>query len=154
MTTLTYAAPTAPAASQQTLRVTQPRVLLPEWTKFRSLRSTMWTLLTAVVLTIGTGALFSGVTASQYHTFSAADKASFNPITTSLNGILFSQLAIGVLGVLLISGEYSTGMIRSSLTAVPRRLPVLWAKLGVFAGVAFRSCWSPASCPSSSGRPC
>ena len=137
MTTLTYAAPTAPAAGQQTLRVTQPRVLLSEWTKFRSLRSTMWTLLTAVVLTIGIGALFSGVTASQYHTFSAADKASFNPITTSLNGILFSQLAIGVLGVLLISGEYSTGMIRSSLTAVPRRLPVLWAKLGVFAAVAF-----------------
>ena len=137
MTTLTYAAPTAPAAGQQTLRVTQPRVLLSEWTKFRSLRSTMWTLLTAVALTIGIGALFSGVTASQYHTFSAADKASFNPITTSLNGILFSQLAIGVLGVLLISGEYSTGMIRSSLTAVPRRLPVLWAKLGVFTGVAF-----------------
>ena len=137
MTTMTYAAPTAPAAGQQTLRVTQPRVLLSEWTKFRSLRSTMWTLLTAVVLTIGIGALFSAVTANQYHTFSAADKASFNPITTSLNGILFSQLAIGVLGVLLISGEYSTGMIRSSLTAVPRRLPVLWAKLGVFAGVAF-----------------
>ena len=137
MTTMTHAAPTAPATGQQALRVTQPRVLLSEWTKFRSLRSTMWTLLTAVVLTIGIGALFSAVTANQYHTFSAADKASFNPITTSLNGILFSQLAIGVLGVLLISGEYSTGMIRSSLTAVPRRLPVLWAKLGVFAGVVF-----------------
>ena len=76
MTTMTYAAPTAPAAGQQTLRVTQPRVLLSEWTKFRSLRSTMWTLLTAVVLTIGIGALFSAVTANQYHTFSAADKAS------------------------------------------------------------------------------
>jgi ABC-2 type transport system permease protein len=137
MTALTYAAPAAPAAGQQTLRVTQPRVLLSEWTKFRSLRSTMWTLLTAVVLTIGIGALFSGVTASQYHTFSAAGQASFDPVTTSLNGILFAQLAIGVLGVLLISGEYSTGMIRSSLTAVPRRLPVLRAKLGVFAGAAF-----------------
>ncbi len=136
MTTMTYAAPTAPATGQQMLRVTQPRVLLSEWTKFRSLRSTMWTLLTAVVLTIGIGALFSAVTANQYHTFSAADRASFNPVTTSLNGILFSQLAIGVLGVLLISGEYSTGMIRSSLTAVPRRLPVLRAKLG-FRGVAF-----------------
>ena len=137
MTTMTQAARTAPAAGQQALRVTQPRVLLSEWTKFRSLRSTMWTLLTAVVLTIGIGALFSAVTANQYHTFSAADKASFNPVTTSLNGILFSQLAIGVLGVLLISGEYSTGMIRSSLTAVPRRLPVLWAKLAVFAGAVF-----------------
>jgi hypothetical protein len=137
MTTMTEAAPTAPATGQRTLRVTQPRVLLSEWTKFRSLRSTVWTLLTAVVLSIGIGALFSSVSASQYHTFSPADKASFSPISTSLNGMLFAQLAIGVLGVLLISGEYSTGMIRSSLTAVPRRLPVLWAKLGVFAGVVF-----------------
>ena len=115
----------------------RPRVLLSEWTKFRSLRSTIWTLLTAVVLSIGIGALFSAVSASQYHTFSPADRASFSPISTSLNGMMFAQLAIGVLGVLLISGEYSTGMIRSSLTVVPRRLPVLWAKLGVFAGVVF-----------------
>ncbi len=130
------AARTALAAGQQ-IRVTQPRVLLSEWTKFRSLRSTVYTLLIAVVLSIGIGALFSAVTASQYHTFSPADQASFSPISTSLNGTLFSQLAIGVLGVLLISGEYSTGMIRSSLTVVPRRLPMLWAKLGVFAGVVF-----------------
>ena len=128
---------TVPAAGEPALRVTQLRVLASEWTKLRSLRSTMWTMVAAVVLTVGIGALFSAVTANQYHTFSIADKASFNPITTSLNGTLFSQLAIGVLGVLLITGEYSTGMIRSSLTAVPRRLPVLWAKLGVFAGLAF-----------------
>jgi len=137
MTTMTHATTTAPVARHQTLRVTQRRVLLSEWTKFRSLRSTVWTLLTAVVLSIGIGALFSAVSASQYHTFSPADKASFDPVSTSLNGMLFAQLAIGVLGVLLISGEYSTGMIRSSLTSVPRRLPVLWAKLGVFAGVVF-----------------
>jgi ABC-2 type transport system permease protein len=136
-TVMTQAPTTGPATGQQALRVTQPRVLLSEWTKFRSLRSTVWTLLTAVVLSIGIGALFSAVSASQYHTFSPADRASFSPISTSLNGMLFAQLAIGVLGVLLISGEYSTGMIRSSLTAVPRRLPVLWAKLGVFAGVVF-----------------
>jgi ABC-2 type transport system permease protein len=137
MTTMTHAPTTAPVAGHQRLRVTQPRVLLSEWTKFRSLRSTVWTLLTAVVLSIGIGALFSAVSASQYPTFSPADRASFSPISTSLSGMLFAQLAIGVLGVLLISGEYSTGMIRSSLTAVPRRLPVLWAKLGVFAGVVF-----------------
>ena len=136
-TTLTPTARTVPAAGQHGLRVTQARVLLSEWTKFRSLRSTIWTLLTAVVLSIGIGALFSAVSASQYHTFSPADRASFSPISTSLNGMMFAQLAIGVLGVLLISGEYSTGMIRSSLTVVPRRLPVLWAKLGVFAGVVF-----------------
>jgi len=137
MTTMTHAPMTAAVAGQPPLRVTQRRVLLSEWTKFRSLRSTVYTLLAAVVLSIGIGALFSAVSASQYHTFSPADRASFDPISTSLSGMLFAQLAIGVLGVLLISGEYSTGMIRSSLTAVPRRLPVLWAKLGVFAGVVF-----------------
>jgi hypothetical protein len=138
MTTATRPKTTAALATAgQTIRVTQPRVLLSEWTKFRSLRSTVWTLLSAVVLSIGIGALFSAVTASQYHTFSPADKASFDPIATSLNGMLFAELAIGVLGVLLISGEYSTGMIRSSLAVVPRRLPMLWAKLGVFAGAVF-----------------
>jgi ABC-2 type transport system permease protein len=136
-TTLTPTARTVPAAGQHGLRVTQARVLLSEWTKFRSLRSTIWTLLTAAVLSIGIGALFSAISASQYHTFSPADRASFSPISTSLDGMMFAQLAIGVLGVLLISGEYSTGMIRSSLTVVPRRLPVLWAKLGVFAGAVF-----------------
>jgi ABC-2 type transport system permease protein len=119
-----------------TLKVTQARVLHSEWTKFRSLRSTIWTLLVAVVLTVGIGALFSAVTASQFHTFSASDVATFDPITVSLSGIAFAQLAIGVLGVLMVTGEYSTGMIRSSLTAVPRRLPMLWGKLTVFAGIA------------------
>jgi ABC-type transport system involved in multi-copper enzyme maturation permease subunit len=128
---------TAVATPPTTLKVTQQRVLLSEWTKFRSLRSTVWTLLITVVLMIGLGALFSAVTANQYHTFSAVDRANFSAVTVSLGGIGFAQLAVGVLGVLLISGEYSTGMIRSSLTAVPRRLPVLWAKLGVFAAVVF-----------------
>jgi len=111
------------------LKVTQPRVLHSEWTKFRSLRSTIWTLLVAVVLMIGIGALISAITANQFHTFSAHDIATFDPISTSLNGITFAQLAIGVLGVLMVTGEYSTGMIRSSLTAVPKRLPVLWQTL-------------------------
>src|SRR5882757_3819879 len=110
---LTPAAPTA--ARAPALKVTQARVLLSEFTKFRSLRSTMYTLLTAVVLMIGIGALFSAVTASQYHTFSAADKASFNTISTSLTGVAFAVVAFGVLGVLVTSGEYSTGMIRASL---------------------------------------
>jgi ABC-2 type transport system permease protein len=131
--------PAAPAATTPVgpLKVTQARVVRSEWMKFRSLRSTLYTLLAAVVLTIGIGALFSAVTASQYHTFSAADKAAFSPISTSLTGISFAVVAFGVLGVLLMSGEYSTGMIRSSLTAVPRRLPVLWGKLAVFAAAIF-----------------
>jgi len=138
---------TPAAMAGPALKVTQGRVLLSEFTKFRSLRSTLYTLLAAVVLMIGIGALFSAVTASQYGTFSAADRASFSPVSTSLQGTVFAVVAFGVLGVLTISGEYTTGMIRSSLTAVPRRLPVLWGKLAVFAGTIF-SVSLAASCAS------
>jgi ABC-type transport system involved in multi-copper enzyme maturation permease subunit len=90
-------------------------------------------LLAAVVFMIGLGALFSGIIAGQPGGFGPGSTA----ISTSLTGTFFAQLAIGVLGVLLISGEYSTGMIRSSLTVVPRRLPMLWGKLAVFGGITF-----------------
>jgi ABC-2 type transport system permease protein len=129
--------PASARPADPVLKVTQARVLVSEFTKFRTVRSTVWTLLVAVVLMIGISALFSAVTASQYHTFDAADRATFNPVSISLGGMMFAVVAFGVLGVLMISGEYSTGMIRSSLTSVPRRLPVLWGKLAVFAGVIF-----------------
>ena len=119
------------------LKVTQARVLRSEWTKFRSLRSTVWTLLVTVTLTIGIGALVSAVTASNFDRLDPAQQATFDPVGTALGGVTFAQLAIGVLGVLMVSGEYATGMIRSSLTAVPTRLPVLWGKLAVFGAVAF-----------------
>ncbi len=64
---------------------------------------------------------------------SPSDRADFNPLDVNFVGVQLAQLAIGVLGVLVISGEYSTGMIRSSMCAVPRRLPVLWAKAAVYA---------------------
>ncbi|HEY0168475.1 MAG TPA: ABC transporter permease subunit [Jatrophihabitans sp.] len=131
--TLAPASASAAAARATQLRVTQPRVLRSEWTKFRSLRSTLHTLLVAAVLLIGLGAVFSAVTASQPSGFGPGENAT----STSLTGTFFAQLAIGVLGVLLISGEYSTGMIRASLTVVPRRLPMLWAKLAVFAAAVF-----------------
>jgi ABC-2 type transport system permease protein len=127
----------APVAARPALKVTQGRVLLSEFTKFRSLRSTIWTLLTAVVVMTGIGAIFSAVNAGQTHRFTGPNGAGFDPVTTSLNGTIFAVVAFGVLGVLMISGEYGTGMIRSSLAAVPRRLPVLWGKLAVFAGVIF-----------------
>ena len=66
---------------------------------------------------------------------SLAEQASRNPITIALLGVSVSQLAIGVLGVLFVSSEYSTGMIRATIGAVPRRLPVLWGKVIVFAAV-------------------
>jgi ABC-2 type transport system permease protein len=117
------------------MKVTQARVIASEWTKFRSLRSTLITLLVSVIFTVGLGTLISAITASHWSQASPSDRAGFNAVVTSLNGVNISQLAVGVLGVLLISGEYATGMIRASLTAVPKRLPVLWAKLSVFTGV-------------------
>jgi ABC-type transport system involved in multi-copper enzyme maturation permease subunit len=113
-------------------RVTQLRVALSEWTKLRSLRSTIYTLLVTAIVTIGFGALASAVTASRWTSMAPADKAEFDPLSTSLVGVNFGVLALGVLGVLLITGEYSTGMIRSTFAAVPKRLPVLWAKAGVY----------------------
>jgi ABC-2 type transport system permease protein len=115
------------------IRVTQVRVMRSEWTKFRSLRSTLYTLGIAVVLMTGLAALFSAITANQPGGFNPGDTAW----STSQGSAVFAQLAIGVLGVLMISGEYSTGSIRSSLTAVPKRLPMLWAKVIVFAAVVF-----------------
>jgi hypothetical protein len=117
-------------------RVTQPRVFRSEWTKLYSLRSTRYALLATAVMTIGFGIIASAVTVSRWSTMSAADKANFDPLSTSLLGVRFGVLAIGVLGVLLITGEYTTGMIRATMTAVPKRLPVLWAKGGVYALVA------------------
>jgi len=132
--TTTLAPATTPTTVKGTpLRVTQARVLLSEWTKFRSLRSSVSTLLIAVVLMIGLGAMFAAITASQTTGFEPGVTA----ISTSLTGTFFAQLAVGVLGVLLITREYSTGMIRSSLTVVPSRLPMLWGKLTVFAGTVF-----------------
>ena len=93
-------------------------------------------LLATAVMTIGFGIIASAVTVSRWTSMSAADKASFDPLTTSLLGVRFGVLAIGVLGVVLITGEYSTGMIRSTMAAVPKRLPVLWAKAAVYALVA------------------
>ncbi|MGH2869839.1 MAG: ABC transporter permease [Solirubrobacteraceae bacterium] len=117
-------------------RVTQTGVFRSEWTKLYSLRSTRYSLLATVVFTIGFGIIASAATVSRWGSMSAADKASFDPLSTSLLGVRFGVLAIGVLGVLLIAGEYSTGMIRATMTAVPKRLPVLWGKAVVYAAVA------------------
>jgi ABC-type transport system involved in multi-copper enzyme maturation permease subunit len=118
-------------------RVTQGRVLQAEWTKLWSLRSTRWSLLAAVVAMAGLGVLICAVQMSRWSHLTLQERLDFKPIETSLGGVNLAQLAIGVLGVLIISGEYSTGMIRSSVMAVPRRLPVLWAKIGVFSAVTF-----------------
>jgi ABC-2 type transport system permease protein len=109
-------------------RVTQFRVLLSEWTKLRSLPSTVWSLLTAVVLIVGFGVVYAMVRVTR----PPADPSTFDATAVSLAGVQLAQLAVGVLGVLLISGEYATGMVRVSFAAVPGRLPVLWGKAVTF----------------------
>jgi len=113
------------------------RVARSEWTKLYSLRSTRWSLLVATVLTIGFPLLFAAVTSSRWGHMGPHERADRHPLDIALAGVNVSQLAIAVLAVLVITGEYSTGMIRASFTAVPKRLPVLWAKLGVFSLVSF-----------------
>jgi ABC-2 type transport system permease protein len=126
-----------PALAAPVRGVTQPRVVRSEWTKFWTVRSTRWSLLVATVLTIGFPILASTIISTHWGSQSPHERATFNPLDPALIGSQIAQLAIGVLGVLVVSGEYSTGMIRATLTAVPKRLPVLWAKAGVFAVVTF-----------------
>jgi ABC-2 type transport system permease protein len=118
-------------------RVAFHRVLLSEWTKLRSVRSTAWSLAVGFLLTIAFPVIFASVTSSHWGTMSPHERAGRHPLEIALAGVNVAQLAIAVLGVLLISAEYSTGSIRSTFTAVPRRLPVLWAKVLDYAVVSF-----------------
>jgi ABC-2 type transport system permease protein len=137
MSAITAVPALRPRTRTHTGRVTQARVALSEWTKLRTLRSTRYSLLAGVAMTILFAVIPALVNASRWNSMSAIDKAGFHPLETSLIGVSIAQLAFGVLGVLIISGEYSTGMIRSTFAAVPKRLPVLWAKAGVFGVVTF-----------------
>jgi ABC-2 type transport system permease protein len=118
-------------------KVTQARVLLSEWTKLHSLRSTRWSLLVGTVLTIGFPILFASILSARWGHMNPHERADRHPLDVALAGVNVSQLAIAVLGVLVITGEYSTGMIRASFSAVPRRLPVLWAKAVDFGVITF-----------------
>lgn len=114
-------------------RVTLPRLMLSEWTKLRSVRSTVWSLLVAVVFIVGLSVVVPEV---RMHHLRPGEHID-NPLELTLGGVQIAQLAIGVLGVLVITGEYATGMIRASMAAAPRRLPVLWSKLIVYGATVF-----------------
>ncbi len=110
-------------------------VLASEWTKLTSVRSTVWTLLITVAVGIGLGAIVTSTQASRWSRRSLVRQLNFDPTRSSLAGLLFAQLAIGVLAVLVVSSEYSTGTIRATFAAVPRRPLVLVAKVTVFGTV-------------------
>jgi ABC-2 type transport system permease protein len=103
-------------------------VLHSEWTKARTVPSTIWTLLVAAVLGIGLGALISALAGNHYDKSSLSSKLTWDPTSISGSGLAIAQLAIGILGVLLITSEYSTRAISSTLSAVPRRGRLLMAK--------------------------
>jgi len=106
-------------------------VLLSEWTKVRTVRSTIITLLITFVVTVGLGAGISAIQNAQWHSMSPSDKATFDPTSTSFAGISLGQLSLIVFAVLVVGNEYSTGMIRATLAAVPRRWTLLLAKAAV-----------------------
>jgi ABC-2 type transport system permease protein len=116
-------------------------LLAAEWTKIRSVRSTVWTLLLFVVITIGLTALLSWLVVSSWNGPRAAPRDATvvtDPVGFILGaGLNLGQLTLCVLGVLVISTEYSTGVIRASLLAVPKRLPMLAAKVAVLAALVF-----------------
>lgn len=134
--TTTVPSAAAPLRLDDDLGPTLPRVMRSEWTKLFSVRSTGWTLLALVVATIGLGVLASWGTNHGWPQMSAAERAQFDPTSTSLSGLALGQLAIAVLGAMVVSAEYSTGGIRATFTTVPNRLRVLAAKAIVFTAVA------------------
>lgn len=125
----------AVAAAPQIRKPGFGRLMLAEWTKIRSVRSTVWSLILLVVLDLGFTGLFTWLTTSQWSKTDASGRARVIADPTSQilgSGFFLSQLTVCVLGVMVIGSEYSTGMIRASLLAVPRRLPMLAAKAAVF----------------------
>ena len=116
------------------------RLLHGEWTKFRSVRSTLWSLVILIVADVALTAILTAAIVKQWNTLDPDRKAHFttDPGGTILgSGVELGQLAVCVLGVLVIASEYTTGMIRSSLLAAPTRLPILGAKAAVLAMTVF-----------------
>ncbi|MFJ3302844.1 ABC transporter permease [Streptomyces sp. NPDC086549] len=111
-------------------------VVRSEWTKIRSVASTVWTLSLAVVVTVALGMLIAALSRSQFDRMPVRERLSFDPTYISFAGMTLGQLAMIVFGVLVVSNEYSTGMIRSSLSAVPQRGTFLFSKIAVATGLS------------------
>jgi ABC-type transport system involved in multi-copper enzyme maturation permease subunit len=113
-------------------------MLRSEWTKLRTVRSTMWSLLAMAAISIGLMSLFAWVSMRRWDRFDPEERLSLahRPLEIILaRPVFIAQLVVAVLGVMVISAEYTTGMIRSTLQAQPRRMTVLAAKVTVFAAL-------------------
>ena len=124
MTTITARLPAARGA------------LAAEWIKLRAVRSTYLTLAAAAVAAVAVGYLVTHSDVTHWATMTAQAKAAFDPVSDSFSGLGLAQLAFGALGVLVISSEYATGLIRTTFTAVPRRRAVLAAKATIAGAVS------------------
>ncbi|MFD6423843.1 ABC transporter permease subunit [Streptomyces sp. NPDC060198] len=113
-----------------------PAVLTSEWTKIRTVSSTTWTLISAFVVTVAMGAALSALFKSRFDDLDATERATFDPTFVSFSGMILGQLAMVVFGVLVVGTEYSSGMIRTSLAAVPRRGTLLFSKIAVAGALA------------------
>ena len=109
--------------------------LASEWIKLRSVRSTYLVLLFAAAAAVGIGYLVTHADATHWPTMSTAARAAFDPVDETFSGLGLAQLAFGALGVLAISSEYTTGLIRTTFAAVPRRRAVIAAKAAVVGAV-------------------
>jgi ABC-2 type transport system permease protein len=109
-------------------KVSQLHVLKSEWIKLSSVRATMWTYLATVGALVGLGVVTCLVTVTEYKDGLLPPEPPLDPTGSSLTGVFMAQVAIAVLGVLCITGEYASGMVRATFAAVPKRLPVVIAK--------------------------
>lgn len=138
--TATIAAPPRPAGTPAGTLVETPHAherrgpldtLRAEWTKLRTVRSSWYCLLIVFAGSIALGSIVCAAIAGHWNQMSAHDRATFDPTFRSLTGLMIGQFAVGALGVLTITAEYSSGMIRSTFAAVPRRREVLAAKAAI-----------------------
>ena len=126
----------APAPSGRTVPGLRSQ-LRAEWTKISSARALYIQLGLALLIGIGISALICVAIASSWDNLSLSQQIDFHPITISLGGTIFAEIVLVVTGVTLVSSEYTSGMIRLTMTVTPNRLRVLFAKLLVVAAVTW-----------------
>jgi ABC-2 type transport system permease protein len=129
--------PARPAQATSLGRTRKTRILKAEWTKLRTLPSTWRTAAAALVLGTGFSVAVAFSQMSQWHTMTAQQRQVFDPASTSMSGVMIAAVVLGTLAVRTVTAEYSTGMIRSTFSAMPARPLVLAAKAATAAAFAF-----------------
>ena len=126
-----------PTTANRSGRAGLAQAVISEWTKLRSVRST-WVALTVIVVAgVGLSALVSNIEAGRWAGLGLVDRAQFDPVRFSQTGEFISQFVVGVLGAMIVTSEYATGAIRTTLATLPRRMSVLYGKGIVTAAVVF-----------------